>query len=134
MMLGEFLQSTSRRSSPHKYRQVWQSPAHHEHNVLGEVLEVSRSGFYDYQSRQAHPTIDADEVALLARVKATAGATRSSYGSRCMTKVLPEEGFAVGRGKARETSVMAGRIRSFLLECVHFSLDAERIRITLACV
>lgn len=62
---------------------------------------MSRSGFYDYQSRQAHPTIDADEVALLARVKAMAGTTRSSYGSRRMAKVLQEEGFAVGRVKAR---------------------------------
>ena len=41
-------------------------------------VEVSRSGFYDYPSRQAHPTIDAEEIALLARVKAIAGTSRSS--------------------------------------------------------
>jgi putative transposase len=77
-------------------------------SVLCEVLEVSRSGFYDYQSRQAHPTIDAEEVALLARVKAIAGTTRSSYGSRRMAKALQEEGFAVGRVKTRRLMKEAG--------------------------
>ena len=47
-------------------------------SILCEMLEVSRSGFYDYPSRQAHPTIDAEEIALLARVKAMAGTSRSS--------------------------------------------------------
>jgi transposase InsO family protein len=77
-------------------------------SVLCEVLEVSRSGFYDYQSRQAHPTLDAEAVALLARVKAIAVATRSSYGSRRMAKALQEEGFAVGRVKARRLMKEAG--------------------------
>ena len=36
------------------------------------MLEVSRSGFYDYQARLATPKIDAEEVVLLARVKAIA--------------------------------------------------------------
>ena len=69
---------------------------------------MSRSGFYDYQSRQAHPKIDAEEVMLLARVKAIAVATRSSYGSRRMAKALQEEGFAVGRVKARRLMKEAG--------------------------
>jgi transposase InsO family protein len=69
---------------------------------------VSRSGFYDYQLRQAHPKIDAEEVALLARVKAIAATTRSSYGSRRMAKALQAEGFAVGRVKARRLMKEAG--------------------------
>ena len=69
---------------------------------------MSRSGFYDYPSRQAHPTIDAEEVAWLARVKALAGTTRSSYGSRRMAQALQEEGFVVGRVKARRLMKEAG--------------------------
>ena len=77
-------------------------------SILCEVLEVSRSGFYEYQARQATPKIDAEEVALLARVKAIAVATRSSYGSRRMAKALQAEGFAVGRVKARRLMKEAG--------------------------
>jgi len=65
------------------------------------VLEVSRSGFYDYVSRQAQATIDAGEAPLLACVQAIAAKTRESYGSRRMAKALQAEGFAVGRAKAR---------------------------------
>ena len=69
---------------------------------------MSRSGFYEYQSRQAHPKIDAEEVALLARVKAIAVATRSSYGTRRMANALQAEGFTVGRAKARRLMNEAG--------------------------
>jgi len=72
------------------------------------VLEVSRSGFYDYQARQATPKINAEEVVLLARVKEIALATRSSYGSRRMAKALQADGFAVGRVKARRLMKEAG--------------------------
>jgi hypothetical protein len=70
-------------------------------SILCEGLEVSRSGFYASPSRQAHPKLDTEAVALLARVKAIAAASRSSYGSRRMAKALQEEEFAVGRVKAR---------------------------------
>jgi len=76
--------------------------------MLCEVLEVCRSGFYDYLSRQAGAEIDAEEVALLARVKAIAAGTRHSYGSRRMAKQLQDEGFAVGRAKARRLMNQAG--------------------------
>ena len=69
---------------------------------------MSRSGFYDYQSRQVDPKIDAEEVALLARIKAIAAATRSSYGSRRMAKELQDEGFTVGRWKVRRLMNEAG--------------------------
>ena len=69
---------------------------------------MSRSGFYAYQSRRTHPKIDAEEVALLARVQAIAVATRSSYGSRRMAKALQAEGFVVGRVKARRLMKEAG--------------------------
>jgi hypothetical protein len=69
-------------------------------SVQGEGLEVSRSGFYDYVSRQTPATIDAEAVVLLARGRAIAAQARASYGSRRMAKALQAEGLAVGRAKA----------------------------------
>ena len=69
--------------------------------VLCEVCDVSRRGFYSYVQRHAAPTIERDEVALLARVKAIHAETRQSYGSRRMAKQLQADGFTVGRYKAR---------------------------------
>ena len=65
-------------------------------SVLCEVLDVSRSGFYAYLPRHAKASIDAEQVALVARVKAIAAQTRHSYGSRRMAKQLQEEGFRRG--------------------------------------
>jgi putative transposase len=76
--------------------------------VLCEVLDVSRSGFYEYLPRHAKRSIDAEEVALFTRVKAIAAETRHSYGSRRMAKQLQEEGFHVGRAKARRLMHKAG--------------------------
>ena len=72
------------------------------------MLEVSRSGFYAYLPRHARAEIDAEAVVLLARVKAIAADTRHSYGSRRMAKQLQDEGFAVGRAKARRLMNQAG--------------------------
>lgn len=72
------------------------------------VLEVSRSGFYDYLARQAQPRINKEKVRLLARVKAIAEKVRYCYGSRRMAKALQGEGFQVGRAKARQLMAEAG--------------------------
>jgi transposase InsO family protein len=77
-------------------------------SVLCEVLDVSRSGFYEYLPRHAKGSVDAEEVALLTRVKAIATETRHSYGSRRMAKQLQDEGFHVGRAKARRLMNKAG--------------------------
>ena len=77
-------------------------------SVLFEVMQVSRSGLYAYQQRQACPVIDPVEWALLARVNAIAAATRTSYGSRRMAKQLQDDGFAVGWFKARRLMQEAG--------------------------
>jgi transposase InsO family protein len=76
--------------------------------VLCEVFEVSRSGFYAYVQRHAAPTIDRQEVELVAQVRAIAAKTGQSYGSRRMAKQLQAEGFAVGRCKARRLMQEAG--------------------------
>jgi transposase InsO family protein len=86
--------------------------AEHQHTwpvaVLCEVLEVSRSGFYAYLLRHARVEIDAEKVVVLARGKAIAANPRHSYGSRRIAKQLQDEGFAVGRAKARRLMHQAG--------------------------
>ena len=70
-------------------------------SVMGEVMQVSRSGFYAYVQRQASTDGGAEEAALLTRVQAIAVETRHTYGSRRMAKQLQADGVAVGRYKAR---------------------------------
>ena len=70
-------------------------------SVLCEVMQVSRSGLYAYQQRQACPLIAPVEGAWLARMQAIAAETRESDGSRRIAKPLQDEGCAVGRCKAR---------------------------------
>ena len=85
--------------------------AHHYRwsvSMLCAVLEVSSSGFYAYLRRQAHRQVDEEEVTLVARVKAIAARSGSSYGSRRMAKQLQDEGYAVGRYKARRLMQQAG--------------------------
>ena len=76
--------------------------------VLCEVFDVSRSGFYSYVQGHAAPTIERDEVALLARVQAIHAETRQSDGRRRRAKPLQAEGFTVGRYKARRVMHQAG--------------------------
>jgi transposase InsO family protein len=76
--------------------------------VLCEVFDVSRSGCSSYWQRHAVPTIEPDEVALLARVNAIHAETRQRYGSRRMAKQLQADGFTVGRYKARRVMPQAG--------------------------
>jgi hypothetical protein len=77
-------------------------------SLLCEVMQVSRSGFYAYTHRQAHKPIDRVKLERLSRVKAIARETRQSSGSRRMAKQLQDEGFAVGRAKARRLMQEAG--------------------------
>jgi putative transposase len=76
--------------------------------VLCEVLEVSRSGFYEYLPRQAAAGVDAEAVTWVARVQAVAAATRDSDGRRRLARPLQAEGVAVGRAQARRWMRQAG--------------------------
>jgi transposase InsO family protein len=76
--------------------------------VLCEVLGVGRSGFYDYQRRQAVPALSCKEIDLLERIKALSEKTHHSYGSRRMSKQLQDEGYEVGRFKVRRLMKQAG--------------------------
>jgi putative transposase len=77
-------------------------------SVLCEVLEVSRSGCYEYLPRQATTEVEAEAVTFGARVQAIAADTRYSYGSRRRARPLQAEGLAVGRAKARRLRRQAG--------------------------
>lgn len=77
-------------------------------SVLCEVLEVGRSGFYDYQKRQAVPALSRQEIDMLERIKAISEKTNHSYGSRRMAKQLRDEGYEVGRFKVRRLMKQAG--------------------------
>jgi putative transposase len=65
-------------------------------------------GFTATGSGQSPPRIDPAEVVLLARVQAIHTQTRHSDGSRRMATQLQDEGYAVGRAKARRLMQQAG--------------------------
>jgi len=70
--------------------------------VLCRVMQVSRSGFYDYLRRFDHNDIDNDrEGPLKARIKAIFQESKGSYGSRRILKKLQSEGHQIGRYKVR---------------------------------
>jgi hypothetical protein len=75
-----------------KYAFMAENPQHWPVAVVCEVLEVSRSGFYAYQRRQAVPAHRGEEIDLLERIKSIAAKTHYSYGSRRLTKQLQDEG------------------------------------------
>ena len=70
--------------------------------VLCRVMQVSRSGFYDYMHRYKKRSHDSPvEAALRARIRAIFNESRGSYGSRRIFKKLQSEGHQIGRYKAR---------------------------------
>ncbi len=69
--------------------------------MLCRVMEVSRSGFYDYVQRGSRGDVSGDAVELIAQVKTIHAETGQSYGSRRMAKQLQDNGYQVGRYRAR---------------------------------
>jgi putative transposase len=67
--------------------------------LLCEVMEVSRSGFYDFMKRQQQPP-DSREQRLIVKVRAIHKANEQAYGSRRMSEALRAEGEDVGRYQA----------------------------------
>ena len=76
--------------------------------VLCEVWEVGRSGVYDDVQRCKTGGVDAEEMRVVARIQAMHAETGQSDGSRRMAKPLQDEGFWVGRWKARRLRQQAG--------------------------
>ncbi len=69
--------------------------------MLCRVMEVSRSGFYDYMQRGSRGDVSGDAMELIAQVKTIHAETEQSYGSRRMAKQLQDNGYQVGRYRAR---------------------------------
>jgi putative transposase len=70
--------------------------------VLCKVIEVSRSGFYEYfHSFNKKPDKSSGKAVLKARVGAIFKEHRSKYGSRRIAKQLKDEGHQIGRYKVR---------------------------------
>ena len=70
--------------------------------ILCKVMEVSRSGFYNYLHRFNNGTdANPQEAALTARIHTIFKEHRSKYGSRRTVKQLNDEGYDIGRYKVR---------------------------------
>jgi len=70
--------------------------------VLCKVMEVSRSGFYNYLCRlNTQKPADPRESALNTRIKDIFKESKESYGSRRVLKKLQSEGYLLGRYRVR---------------------------------
>ena len=63
-------------------------------------MEVSRSGYYKYLKKKHENKIDPD-FELIVKVRDIHSATRGNYGSRRMSNQLRDDGYDIGRYRAR---------------------------------
>ncbi|MCP4147400.1 MAG: IS3 family transposase [bacterium] len=75
--------------------------------VLCRVMGVSRSGYYKYLKTEHENKVDPD-FELIAKVRKIHSDTRGSYGSRRMSGQLRDDGYDVGRYRARNLMKKAG--------------------------
>jgi putative transposase len=89
------------------YRFVERERACHHLATLCRVLGVSRSAFSTWAAHRPSPRA-ASDAALLARIRAIHGASRSTYGSPRVHAALRDEGIAVGRKRVARLMRDAG--------------------------
>jgi len=80
--------------------------------LMCDILEVSRSGFYDYLHHRPGPQAQRREV-LAVKIKAVFHSSRQVYGSPRIARHLAEEGIAVCRhtvAKLMRQTGLAGRL------------------------
>jgi len=75
--------------------------------VLCSVMDVSRSGYYQYLEKDHTMKIDKD-FGLLSEIRRIHSETRGSYGSRRTAERLRMQGHPVGRYRARRLMKKAG--------------------------
>jgi len=85
-----------------KYSFITQHKNTYPISLQCQVLGVSRSGYYNYQSNQANRADDSEHQEMLKWVKDIAESSKYSYGSRRMKKALNALGYPVSRNKARK--------------------------------
>ncbi len=76
--------------------------------VLCAVMQVSRSGFYDYLHSGIDPDDPLPDGELKRHIRAIFDLSRSSYGSRRMMKELRAKGHQIGRYKVRRLMCQLG--------------------------
>jgi transposase InsO family protein len=69
--------------------------------LLFKVMKVSRSGFYDYNSRITRCKIDPKELALESDMKDLFKIHKKQYGSRRLMKELQKKGYQIRRYRIR---------------------------------
>ena len=69
--------------------------------LMCRVLQVSRSGFYDYMGHGRGRGPNPDQLVLEAKVKEIFQASKQTYGSRRVVGELQNSGYRVGRYRAR---------------------------------
>jgi transposase InsO family protein len=74
-----------------------------------KLLQVSRSGFYDYMRHHCNgPKYDAQQAALEARIREIFRISKQSYGSRRVLEQLKRAGYDIGRFRVRSLTRKLG--------------------------
>jgi putative transposase len=76
--------------------------------LLCKVLEVSRSGFYDYLRDRHRPDQDAEQAALESKIRSIFDKSKKTYGSRRILSQLRLEGRLIGRYRVRSLMCKLG--------------------------
>lgn len=96
-------------SSEQRFERIEAMKTEHPILELCEVLEVSRSGYYDWCERQQTPAARTVEDALLReRIKVSHAQSRESYGSPRIQRDLREDGLRHGRNRIARLMREAG--------------------------
>ena len=81
-----------------KYAFIRDQQHHHHVSTLCEVLQVSRSGYYDWLDRAESMRVQQDRQ-LLVHVRRTHLQNRQTYGARKTWRALNDEGIVCGRDR-----------------------------------
>ena len=92
-----------------KYAFVQRHSTRYPVTMLCRVIGVKRSPYYDWKARGGK-VIGPEELVLRRRMKALFAESRQSLGSRRMSKKLIDEGFEVGRYRARRLMKAMGLV------------------------
>jgi putative transposase len=76
--------------------------------MVCKAFDISRSSYYEY--RQRCNIIDAERLALRAKIKALFTNSRRSAGSRTLTSMLKKKGVTIGRFKVRRLVSESGLV------------------------
>lgn len=100
----------------HRYRFIKEEKANHAVRTLCRVMQVSRSGFYDWQKRPLSKR-DQENTILLAEIKEIFKTSYKRYGFRRVLRVLLARGYQVGKHRVarlmRENGLFARKRRAF---------------------